>query len=145
MMEKVNREFFDRDFNSANLLDFLYRWRYTLLIFTSLAIIASFIFSSPIFITPKYKSTVIMFPVATNSVSKVLIAQNSGIKEDILGFGDEEQAEQMLQLLNSNLIRDRIIQKYHLMEHYGIEPDSRYHYTRLYSKYEENIRFRRTE
>ncbi len=50
-----------------------------------------------------------MFPVATNSISKVLISQNSGIKEDILGIGEEEQAEQMLQMLNSNMIRDRII------------------------------------
>ncbi len=145
MMDKVNKDFFDKEFNSANLLDFLYRWRYTLIIFTFLAIVASFIFSSPFFITPKYKSTVIMFPVATNSISKVLISQNSGIKEDILGFGEEEQAEQMLQLLNSNLIRDRIIEKYKLMEHYGIEPDSRYKYTRLYGKYEDNIKFRRTE
>ena len=66
-----------------------------------------------------------MFPVATNSISKVLISQNSGIKEDILGIGEEEQAEQMLQMLNSNLIRDRIIQKYNLIEHYNIPRDSK--------------------
>lgn len=86
-----------------------------------------------------------MFPVATNSVSKVLISQTSGVKEDILGFGEEEQAEQLLQILNSNMIRDRIITKYNLIDHYGIKQSSKYKYTRLYNEYENNIKFRRTE
>jgi uncharacterized protein involved in exopolysaccharide biosynthesis len=86
-----------------------------------------------------------MFPAATNSVSKVLIAQNSGVKEDILGFGEEEQAEQMLQILNSNMIRERIVEKYDLISHYEIDPGSKYKYTRLYKEYENNIKFRRTE
>jgi uncharacterized protein involved in exopolysaccharide biosynthesis len=86
-----------------------------------------------------------MFPVATNSISKVLISQNSGIKEDILGIGEDEQSEQMLQMLNSNIIRDRIVEKYNLMEHYGISPDSKYKYTRLTREYENNVKFRRTE
>jgi len=86
-----------------------------------------------------------MFPVATNSISKVLISQNSGIKEDILGIGEEEQGEQMLQMLNSNMIRDRIIQKYNLINHYKISPDSKFKYTRLFREYENNVKFRRTE
>lgn len=134
-----------KEFNSANLFFFLYKWRLPLLIITGLGVLAAVIFSSPFFIKPKYKSTVIMFPVATNSVSKVLLSQNSPIKEDILGVGEEEQAEQLIQLLNSNMIRDRIITKYSLMEHYGIGHDSRYKYTRLYGEYENNVKFRRTE
>ena len=86
-----------------------------------------------------------MFPVATNSVSKVLMAQNSPIKEDILGIGEDEQAEQLIQILNSNLIRDKIISKYNLMAHYDINPDSRYKLTKLYNDYENNVKFRRTE
>jgi uncharacterized protein involved in exopolysaccharide biosynthesis len=86
-----------------------------------------------------------MFPVATNSVSKVLLAQNSPVKEDIMGIGEEEQAEQLIQILNSNMIRDRIISKYNLLEHYDIPPDSKYKYTKLYGEYENNVKFRRTE
>ncbi len=107
--------------------------------------IGSWFFSSPLFITPKYKSSVIMFPVATNSISKVLISQNSGTEEDILGFGDEEQAEQMLQILNSNLIRERIIEKYNLLEHYDISPNSKYKMTKLINEFDNNVKFRRTE
>src|SRR5210317_655069 len=109
------------DFDSSGFIYFLYFWRKPLITITLLAIAASILFSSPWFITPKYKSTVILFPVATNSISKALISQQSGIKEDVLGFGEEEQAEQMLQILNSNLIRDRIVSQFNLLEHYGID------------------------
>jgi uncharacterized protein involved in exopolysaccharide biosynthesis len=133
------------EFDSSGLLFFIYRWRKTLIVVFIVAVIASWVFSSPFFITPKFNSTVIMFPVATNSISKALISQKSGIKEDILGFGEEEQAEQMLQILNSNRIRDRIISKFDLLNHYDINPDSKYKMTRLIREYDNNITFRRTE
>jgi uncharacterized protein involved in exopolysaccharide biosynthesis len=145
MAEPLNQESLKKELNSVNLLNLLYKWRLPLIIVTTVSIIAAVIFSSPWFIKPKYKSSVIMFPVATNSISKVLISQNSGIKEDILGIGEEEQAEQMLQMLNSNLIRDRIIEKYSLINHYGIPQDSKHKLTRLFREYENNVKFRRTE
>ena len=145
MADQLKQEPVKKELNSVNLLHLLNKWKLSLTIITSVSIVAAIIFSSPFFIKPKYKSSVIMFPVATNSISKVLISQNSGIKEDILGIGEEEQAEQMLQMLNSNMIRDRIIEKYNLMEHYNISQDSRHKFTRLFREYENNVKFRRTE
>ncbi|NTV83841.1 MAG: hypothetical protein HGA23_06010 [Bacteroidales bacterium] len=145
MIDQLNQESLKKELNSLNLLQLLFKWKWPLAIITLAAIIAAVVFSSPYFLKPKYKSTVIMFPVATNSISKVLISQNAGIKEDILGIGEEEQAEQMLQLLNSNLIRDRIVTKYNLLEHYNIPQNSKFKYTRLFREYENNIKFRRTE
>lgn len=145
MTDPTNQESLKKDLNSLNLLHLLFKWRLPLFIITAVAIGAAVLFSSPFFIKPKYKSSVIMFPVATNSISKVLISQNSGIKEDILGIGEEEQAEQMLQMLNSNFIRDRIVQKYNLFKHYRIPENSKHKYTRLFREYENNVRFRRTE
>ncbi len=133
------------DFDSSGFIYFLYFWRKPLIIIILLALLASIVFSSPIFITPKYKSTVILYPVATNSISKALISQQSGIKEDVLGFGEEEQTEQMLQILSSNKIRDRIVSKFNLLEHYGINPDSKYKNTRLVREYDRNVTFRQTE
>lgn len=132
-------------FDSTNFILFLSKWRKILLIVTVIAIVAAVIFSSPFFITPKYKATVIMFPTSTNSVSKALMTDNSGAKQDILEFGAEEQAEQLLQILNSNKIRARVIQKYDLLGHYDIDPDSKYKNTYLFKEYESNISFRRTE
>ena len=109
------------------------------------AIVISILFSSPWFITPKYKSTVIMFPTSTNAISKALLTDNFGNKQDILEFGEEEQAEQLLQVLNSNTIRTKVINKFRLMSHYDIDSTDRYKNTQLYGEYDQNITFNRTE
>ncbi|MFO8129504.1 MAG: hypothetical protein R6T99_06345 [Bacteroidales bacterium] len=131
--------------NASGFLFFLYKWRKPLIIVIILSVAASWFFSGPLFIDPKYRSKVILFPVSTNSISKVLISQSTGIKDDILGFGEEEQAEQLLQLLNSNKIRDRVIQKFNLIDHYGIDTTSQHKMTKLIREYENNVTFRRTE
>ncbi len=134
-----------KDFGSTNFTILLYKWRKVLLILALAAIVLSFIFSSPIFITPLYRSTVVLFPTSTNSISKALIADNAGNKKDILEFGEDEQTERLLQVLYSSRIRDRIINKFNLLEHYDIDPESKYRMTKLYNMYENNINFRRTE
>ena len=135
----------DKDFDSTNFFLFLLAWRIPILVITGLAFIASIIFSAPAFITPKFKSFVILYPTSTNSVSKALLSDTYGGKEDILEFGEDEQTEQMLQILNSNKIRDRIVIKYDLISHYNIDPGSKYKFTKLIREYESNITFRRTE
>lgn len=133
------------DFDSTNFIIFLYHWRKPLIIISVIAFIASIIISSPWFITPKFKSTVIMFPTSSNSISKALLSENVSEKQDILQFGEDEQAEQMLQILNSNKIRDWIIQKYDLLNHYEIGSNASYKTTKLIKAYENNVTFRRTE
>lgn len=132
-------------FESTNILLFLHRWRKPLIIISSIAIIASIIFSSPWFITPKYESTVILYPAATNAISKALLTENSGATEDILDFGEDEETEQLLQILHSNRIREKIISKYNLMQHYDIDTNSTYRITNLFEEYDNNISFKRTE
>lgn len=134
-----------KDFDSTSLGLFLYSWRKHLIIIALIAGALSILFSSPFFITPLYKSSVILFPVSSNSVSKALLTDQPTAKSDILEFGEDEQTEQMLQILNSGQIRDKIIRKFNLMEHYGIKPDSRFKNTYLNKRYESNITFRRTE
>ncbi|HQQ02312.1 MAG TPA: hypothetical protein PLH30_04885 [Bacteroidales bacterium] len=133
------------EYSSEKLLLFISVWGKPLIIIAIIAFLASVIFSSSYFIKPKYKSTLIMYPVSTSSISKALLSSTYGVQQDVLEFGAEEQAEQMLQILNSNLIRDRIIAKYDLANHYGIKPNEKYRLTKLYKEYENNITFRRTE
>ena len=116
-----------------------------LLIITAVAVIGAIIFSGPYFITPKYKSSVIFFPSSTNSISRALLAEGNQPSQDILAFGEEEQAEQMLQILFSDEIRDEIIKHYNLMQHYDIDSTSSFPKTKLYSKFKDNINFERTE
>lgn len=136
-MERGKEEAFS--FSSGSLVQFLYRWWRQLV---TLCIIA-FVFSSvaSLMITDKYKSTVILFPATTNSISKALI---SGAN-DVLVFGQEEDAEQTLQMLNSDQIRNAVCRKYDLMKHYGIDQNDPYKRTLLYEEYNSNISYRRNQ
>ncbi len=131
------------DFNSLNVLYFIYKWRKPLIVIGVLAIIISSIVA--LTIQEKYKSTVILFPATTSSISKALLSENTFKNEDVLQFGQEEEAEQMLQILNSDEIRTKICQKYHLMAHYGIDSTDKFKMTKLYDEYQGNITFKRTE
>lgn len=136
----------DQVFDSTNLIVYLYNWRKPLLIVTLVAAVLAAIFSGPTFIEPQFESTVTVFPSTTNSLSKALLPQKFASRgQDILEFGKEEEAEQLLQILNTDEIRDSIIQKYQLLEHYEIDEDGKYAKTELYETYSSNISFRRTE
>jgi uncharacterized protein involved in exopolysaccharide biosynthesis len=142
MTHDVKRE---ETFDSSNMVVFLFKWRKPLFIVMIAALAGSWFFSLPWFVTPKYKSIVIMFPASTNSVSKALLSDQQAKGQDLMAFGEDEQAEQLMQILNSNKIRDRVITKFNLMEHYGIDSTSRYKYSNLYDEYDRNIKFRRTQ
>jgi len=131
------------DFNSLNVLYFIYKWRKPLI----LVGLAAFILSSIVALTikEKYKSTVILFPATTNSISKALLTENNVKQEDVLQFGEEEEAEQMLQILNSDEIRTNVCEKYNLMAHYGIDSTDKFKRTKLFDEYQSNISFKRTE
>ena len=130
---------------STSLLFLLVRWRKSLIIIFLITLVGSIVFSGPAFITPKYRASVIFFPSATNSISKAIMEESNSEKQDILAFGEEEQAEQMLQILNSDEIRETIIKKYDLLNHYNIQSDAEYPMTDLYQKIKNNISFTRTE
>src|SRR5512138_3955267 len=104
----------ETSFDSSNMVVFLYKWRKPLLIVMLAALVGSWFFSLPWFITPKFKSTVILFPAGTNAVSKALLTEQSSKGQDLMSFGEDEQAEQLLQILNSNKIRDRVIRTFGL-------------------------------
>lgn len=140
MGKKVKESY---NFSSADLLIYMWNKKFILIIVSVLAAVTSIIISFQI--TPKFKSSVIMFPVTDASVSKSLLSANYQGRQSVYGFGEEQQAEQLLQILGSEKIRSRIIEKYKLMEHYDIDPQSRFPYTQLSAEYRSNISARRTE
>ncbi|MBS4056842.1 MAG: hypothetical protein KKD74_13345 [Bacteroidetes bacterium] len=133
------------DIDSRSLFRLFQQHRKPLLIIAVATIALSYIFTLPVFITPLYKSTVVLYPTSSNSISKLLLSTTFSTNKDILEFGEDEQTERMLQILSSNKIRDKVIEKYDLANHYNLSRDSRYRLTRLYNEYESKIRFRKTE
>lgn len=122
---------------SFDLVLFLWARRKLILLITALGavigVVASFV------IRDQYKSEVILFPAITNSVSKALLNEQSTGRDDILALGDEEDAEQLLQMIQSDRIRDSIARKYDLSDVYRIEPDDPYRRTKLAEAYDDHI------
>jgi uncharacterized protein involved in exopolysaccharide biosynthesis len=131
------------NFSSVDLLIYIWKKRVVLLTVGFIAGVASIIIS--LMITPMFRATVIMFPASGASVARELMAQTYSGRQSVYGFGEEEQAEQLLQVLHSEPIRTRIVEKYNLMEHYEIDPEGRYPMTELIQQYNANINFSLTE
>jgi len=98
-------------------------------------------------ITPRFKSLVTVFPVASVSVTKDLLETSSLTMEtrDILAYGREDESERLLQILHSNQIMNHIEKKYDLMNHYSIKKASKYPKTELDNAFKGNVKFKRTE
>lgn len=134
---------YQKSFDSTNLLVFLYSYKKPII---TIAVVAAIVSAAVSFmIQEKFLSTVILFPASTNSISKSLMTQDVTGKLDINAFGEEEQAEQLLQILNSDDISGYIRNKYNLMKHYGFKSDENFALTNTVKQYQENVTFKRTE
>ncbi|OFX46189.1 MAG: hypothetical protein A2046_03480 [Bacteroidetes bacterium GWA2_30_7] len=132
----------DFTFDSIDLLSFVNSKTKILTIVTVVAFLVSSIVS--FFIKDRYESSVILFPASSSSISQSLLTDNNN-KKEILKFGDKEEVDQLLQVLYSDQIRNRIIDKFDLLNHYNISHDSKYKRTKLKKEFDKNIMFSRTE
>jgi uncharacterized protein involved in exopolysaccharide biosynthesis len=129
------------NFTSENLFVIVWKNRKKLLIVGVLAAVVSAVVS--LMMEEKFLSTATVFPAKTNSVN--LSGTNLNPTQTLTTFGDEESAEQMLQILNSAEIKNKIIGEYDLFKHYRIKDNDKYRYTAMNKKYESNINFNRTK
>ncbi len=136
MKDKTYPEFCLDSFSLVNFI--LRNWK--IYFFTGLA---AFIISAlvSLFITPKYESEVILYPSGNVGMSGSQLFR-TGAQEST--FGDEQAVERILQILQSDDIRERLVEKYSLFEHYDIDEDTRYRYTQLERKLNGNIDFSKT-
>ena len=138
MQEKTN------DFNSFGLIRFVWEKRKILTIITLTAAVLSFV--ATLLIRPQFKSTAIIFAPRTNALSRALVnTANYNERLDIKAYAVEEETEQMMQILHSRELKDVIIQKFNLLEHYGLTKDEKYWQTKLYDAVEGRVIIKRTE
>ncbi len=101
------------------------RWR--LFAVTALVAIAcSVVFSTPYFIKPRYRSEAVVYPVFISTYSV------------------ETTTDQLLQLLESNSIRDSLIMRFNLAAHYDIDTLVRGNRTVLNKLYAERVSIEKT-
>ncbi|MDZ4752426.1 MAG: Wzz/FepE/Etk N-terminal domain-containing protein [Flavobacteriales bacterium] len=121
--------------DSSNLLVLLYKWRKPLIIISVAAAIVSAAVS--LMIREKYKSTTILFAVQQHSFGDQLLEETK--LEDFLAYGEEEDAERLLQMLNSDRIRDKIIERNDLWSVYDIKRDGKGAKTLMAREYNDNV------
>lgn len=111
-------------FSNKNILTIFSKWWKQLVFITIAGVLVSF--SATYLISPKYKSTAVVYP------------GNLGV------FSEESYTEQMVQLLHSRDIADSLINKFHLAEHWGIAKDDKHYKSKLYDYYYDLVSIRKT-
>ena len=123
---------------SYDLISFLWKNKMPLIIVGLISLLSSSIIS--FMIEEKFESTAALYPTKTSSVS---ISRNISEDQSISKFGEDEEAEQMLQILESSSVRIKVTEKFNLLEHYDIDLNSKFKNTKLKEEYLENINFKR--
>lgn len=92
-----------------------------------IAIVLSAIFSSPVFITPMFKSTARIYPV------------------NLAVMSTESETEQLLEVISSNDIKFRVFDAFKLNEIYKIPRSDPQYLTNMLSEYNSNVTAKKTE
>ena len=128
------------DLSLSALFSIIWRNKRLLLIIGIVTLIVSSIIS--LVLTEYYKSSVVIFPARINSLS----LNESVIKRgNISDFGQEEEAEQLLQIINSEALQELVIEKNNLYEHYEIDESEKYARSKIRQTYNGNVTAKRTK
>jgi uncharacterized protein involved in exopolysaccharide biosynthesis len=101
----------------TTLLRRVWDWRQPLIIAGLLGALISA--AASFLIEPEFQSSVVLFALPQQSIGAQFYEEVK--REDILAYGETEDAERLLQILNSDRIRRRVIEKYDLWTHYSID------------------------
>ncbi len=124
-------------FNNSALYIFLFKYRYQFIIVITISILGSS--AASFFIQDKFKSVAIIYPSITTSTTS-LFNENS---KNIVEFGDEEKTEQLLEILNSEKIREHLVKKFDLIKYYKIKSKTPQH--ELNEIFKENFSFKKNK
>ncbi len=121
--------------DSSNLLVLFYKWRKPIIIVCGAAAIISAVVS--LVIPSRFKSTVILYAEQQHSFGAQLLEDVQ--KTDLLTYGEEEDAERLIQIINSDQVRNKIIERYNLWEVYELKKDQQGANTLIGRAYGENV------
>lgn len=126
--------------NTNELLVFIYKHRKVFFFTGLIAGVGSIIIS--LLLPVLYQSTAIVFPTATSTVS---FNAMSNAKSSSMDFGEEEQAQQLIQILKSGPLRNQIIKEFDLAKNYEIDTATKSFNYKLGQAYDDHISFNHTQ
>jgi tyrosine-protein kinase Etk/Wzc len=121
------------------LWSFIYSKRKTLIVIVAIAMIVATVAS--FLITPMFRSTAIVFAEASANIS---FEESRNVKFGAADFGEEEQAEQLVQVLESSRLKDKMIKKFDLYKVYDIKEDDMHKKFKMDKAFYGHISFERT-
>ncbi|PID95560.1 MAG: hypothetical protein CSA94_00900 [Bacteroidetes bacterium] len=114
-------------FNNTYLFKIFGKWKWQFIITMVISAILGVVLSSSLVITPKYKSTALLYP------------------SNIAPYSEESETEQMLQWLQARDIKDSLIQRFNLSKHYKIDPGYKHYYSTMLWLLQENVKISKTQ
>ena len=132
---------FGNTYEIKNTLNFFKRhWKLLTIVFVvaaAVSVVAS------LMVTPRYKSSAILFPTSSNRLSKAILADRYSL--DYMDYGIERDCEYAIQILISQSMEDDVCSRFNMMEHYGISSDDPQKLFKLHEAYRSNVSVKRTE
>lgn len=132
---------FGNNYEIKNTVNFFKRhWKLLTAVFVvaaAVSVVASLL------VTPRYKSTAILFPTSSNRLSKAILADRYSL--DYMDYGIERDCEYAIQILLSQSMEDDVCRRFNMMEHYGISGDDQQKFFKLHEAYRSNVSVKRTE
>jgi capsular polysaccharide biosynthesis protein len=105
--------------------------------------IASAVLSAGIslLLKPLYESTVVLYPSSNITEAGTLLGD---VDSRTALFGDDDATEKLVQVINSEQVRDYLKERYDLVRHYGIKPGEKYPNTVLSEKMDKYLHCSKT-
>ena len=114
-------------FSNIHMMKIFLKWKWHLIAIAVIAALLAAVFSSSIFMKPRFKSYALVYP------------------SNIAPYSDESESEQMLQWLQSQDVRDSVMKKFDLHKHYGIDSSQKYFRSTMDYLYKKNVQIRKTQ
>src|SRR5690606_5354954 len=119
--------------DTAAFWNFLRKHFKTLLLYGAIGGLGALVIT--LFIPKEYKSYGIVYPPSSTSIENSI---------DYPNFGYDVEADRLMQIIESREIREEVIEKFDLVNHFEISKDSPTWHDNLMKKYYKNIKVERT-
>ncbi len=113
-------------FNNERILEVIWKRKFHFIIIGLIAVLLASVFSGPAFIRPKYKSTARIYPTNLGAMS------------------EESKTEQMLEILNSNVVKFKIFEAFGGKDILKIDKEDPHYLTYILASYDKNIKTSKT-